>query len=64
MGDWISDCDNDDLLFGNCISDGDNNDSLMLFHEIVQQELHKRLVDSARAAFFLGNLRLRYYHFA
>ena len=55
MGNWISDGDNDDLIFGNCISDGDNDDSLTLFHEIVrQQELH-----SASGAFFLGSLRLR-----
>ena len=38
MGDWISDGDNDDLLFGNCISDGDNDDSLVLFHEIARQQ--------------------------
>ena len=38
MGDWISDGDNDDLLFGNCSSDGDNNDSLTLFHEIAHQQ--------------------------
>ena len=40
IGDWISNGDNDDLLFSNCISDGDNNDSLTLFHEFAcQQEL-------------------------
>ena len=40
MDDWISNGDNNDLLFGNCITDGDNGDSLMLFHEFVcQQEL-------------------------
>ena len=40
MGNWISDGDNDDLLFGNCISNGDNDNSLTLFHEIAcQQEL-------------------------
>ena len=39
MGDWISDGDNDDLLFGNCISDGDNDDSLTFFrHEIARQQ--------------------------
>ena len=38
MGDWISDGDNDDLLFGNCISDGDNDESLVLFHEIACQQ--------------------------
>ena len=38
MGDWISDEDTDDLLFGNCFSDGDNNDSLTLFHEIARQQ--------------------------
>ena len=26
MGDWISDGDNDDLLYGNCISDGNSRD--------------------------------------
>ena len=40
IGDWISNGDNDDLVFSNCISDGDNNDSLTLFHEFAcQQEL-------------------------
>ena len=38
MGDWISDGDNDYLLFGNCISDGDNDDSLTLNHEIACQQ--------------------------
>ena len=38
MGDWISDGDNDELLFGNCISDGYNDDSLALFHKIAHQQ--------------------------
>ena len=38
MGDWTSDCDNDDLLFGNCISNGNNDDSLTLFHKIARQQ--------------------------
>ena len=38
MGDWVSDGNNNDLLFGNCISDGDNDDSLTRFHEIARQQ--------------------------
>ena len=38
LQDWISDDDNADLLFGNRISDDDNNDSLTLFHEIARQQ--------------------------
>ena len=30
---------NDDLLFSNCISDGDNDDSPTLFHEIAHQQV-------------------------
>ena len=67
MGDWISDGDNDDLLFGNCISDGDNDDSLMLFHETAhQQELQNGYLtlQASVSFFFPGDLRLRRWRFA
>ena len=53
---------------GNWISDGDNDDSLTLFHETAcQQELqngyltHRYMLDSASGSFFFfsGDLRLR-----
>ena len=68
MGDWISDGDNDELLFGECISDGDNDDSLTLFHEIGrQQELQNGYwpeLCKRHFFFFFGDLRLRQWHFA
>ena len=40
MGNWISDGDNDDLLFSNCISNGDND-------EEVTQLTVNRILESA-----------------